>query len=278
MSKKELIIELLKKYSDNFICPHCKKNLKIVDTSFTCENNHCFDINKKGYLCLTSLSSLPNSTIYTKELFVSRRSVINNGIYNSIHVEIIDLIRKYISIPTSILDIGSGESSHLNKICEKLSLEFKCAIDLAKDAIELSSDYVYNDIISLVADVENIPLVDNSIDVILDFLSPGSKKECKRILKENGIIIKVLPTANYLKEIRRELGHKEYDNEKLVEDNLKKNNTILETKKLEYTMPINKELSNDIVKMTPLTHNFETSKLNIKEITISLKILVLRPL
>lgn len=43
------------------------------------------------------------------------------------------------------------------------------------------------------ADLNNIPLKDESIDIILNILSPSNESEMSRLLKKDGIIIKVTP-------------------------------------------------------------------------------------
>ena len=201
-SKKEILIDQLKDQKNYFRCPFCQSELSLKDNSLVCTNNHTFNINKKGYLYLSTINNLHTSELYNNSLFQARRQVIHSGIYDNIHQEIIKTINTYNQNAQSIIDIGSGEATHLSKITKDKNYNFKLAIDLSKQAISLASDYIYEGLISSISDVENIPLKDNCIDIILDFLSPMSLKECFRVLKENGIIIKVIPTRSYLKEIR----------------------------------------------------------------------------
>ena len=41
----------------NILCPVCKKILYKEDCSYRCENGHCFDIAKEGYLNLNLKNS-----------------------------------------------------------------------------------------------------------------------------------------------------------------------------------------------------------------------------
>lgn len=276
LSKKDTLIQLLNHYNDYLICPFCNSTLNIYNDSLHCKNNHTFNINKKGYLFLNTINNLHTSNLYNENLFIARRNVIESGIYNKIHEEIIKIINNYNINAKSIIDIGCGEATHLKKIINKKEFNFKFAFDLSKPAISLASNYVHDGIIPSISDVEKIPIKDNSIDIIIDFLSPMSLKECFRILNKDGLIIKIMPTNNYLKEIRETLKIKNYDNEETVENNIINKHTPIYKTTLEYKEKISKEISSNLLKMTPLTYHKDISNIELNEITISLKIIVLK--
>jgi len=276
ISKKETLINLIKNNKEYFSCPFCGSSVKLNDNSLICSNKHTFNINKKGYLYMNTSSKLQTSDLYNDSLFRARRNVIISGLYDEIHTEIINIINKYNNTAISIIDIGSGEASHLQKISKLKNFDFKFALDLSKPGIALASDYVCDGIISSISDVEKLPLKSNSIDVVLDFLSPMSLKECFRVLKENGLIIKVMPTSNYLKEVRDLLSIKSYDNENQVEANIVSKYTPIYKTTIEYKKNLNIEETNDLLKMTPLSYHKTIEKIELEEVTISLKILVLK--
>src|SRR5699024_12697843 len=60
----------------------------------------------------------------------------------------------------------------------------------------------YHNPIWLVGDLANIPLTDQSSHVVLDTLSPANYMEFKRVLAPEGIIVKIVPRPNYIKELR----------------------------------------------------------------------------
>ena len=80
---------------------------------------------------------------------------------------------------------------------------------MSYDAISLATDYLANDILPICCDLYNLPFTDNVFDIVLNFLSPINSKEVSRVLKDNGLIIKIVPTSEYLKELRNSLGRKE---------------------------------------------------------------------
>ncbi len=57
----------------------------------------------------------------------------------------------------------------------------------------------------MIGDLANLPLLDNSIDILLNLLSPANYQEFARVLKPGGLLIKVIPGSEYLKEVRQAL-------------------------------------------------------------------------
>ena len=55
------------------------------------------------------------------------------------------------------------------------------------------------------------------MDILLDIFSPANYGEFRRVLSKDGILIKVIPTENHLKEIRQkvqdQLTNKDYSNQ-----------------------------------------------------------------
>ena len=53
LKKIEVLRELLNENISILRCPVCKKSIKYIkESSVLCENNHCFNISKKGYVNL----------------------------------------------------------------------------------------------------------------------------------------------------------------------------------------------------------------------------------
>src|SRR5699024_3874054 len=73
--------------------------------------------------------------------------------------------------------------------------------DISKEGINLAAA-TYEEIFFLVADLAHSPFSADSFDTILNILSPSNYQEFKRILKPGGLLIKVVPGADYLKASR----------------------------------------------------------------------------
>ncbi len=273
ISKFDMFCNMIKELNSLLICPICNSKLVLNVNSKTliCDNKHTFNISKQGFCTLIKNRSLPVDKHYTADLFSARRKVILSGFFDPVIEHISAIVNK--ASPTTICDLGSGEGSITNILSTKTNHRF-LVLDLSKCAIKMSSDYVYNDVISLVSDLNFLPIQDNSIDMIINFLSPINPKECNRVLRDNGVIIKVIPTKNYLQEIRETFNINEYREDVL--DNLKKSYIIQSEKLIEYTLNPDKEYMKNILAMTPLMSEQKVFfDITPTSITVSLKVLVL---
>ena len=223
MNRKQKAVMLLENMKETFICPYCHGLLEVVEEkSLKCNKNHTFDIAKQGYVNVLSNAV---KTSYDKDLFTSRYEVIRNiGFYSELQAELKKVIDQYVKKESiTMLDIGCGEGSHLNKMKELLpGKSIKgIGIDISKEGILLAAKN-YDELHWFVGDLANIPVNNQSVDVILDILSPSNYKEFLRILAKDGIVIKVVPASEYLKEIREAIyedssRHRYEQDEKIIE-------------------------------------------------------------
>jgi len=270
--KKKIDI-FINNYKDgHFSCPMCSCDLHLLDKSLKCANSHTFDINRKGYVKLLKKFKPYKEEIYDKKLFEARRKIINRGFYDNMHDSIAQIINSTFKKPVNAIDIGSGEGTHSKCIKNKIRCGSFYLTDLSTDAIEISSDFIRDNMMSIVCDAYNLPF-NKIFDVALDILSPFCYDQVYKILKDDGIIIKVIPTQNYLKEIRKSNNIKDYENEDNVVNNFKKHFTIIQETIIENTFNIDSEMAKHFLEMTPLTSKVEDKKLKDK-ITISLRIVV----
>ena len=115
---------------------------------------------------------------------------------------------------------------------------------------------------------------------MLNIYTPANYPEFKRVLKKDGIIIKIIPGLSHLKELRdivkNELKHEQYDNNDVIKC-FKEHCELLEIKELNQTKEISLENLKSFLDMTPLLFDIDKSKFdynNISEITISATALI----
>lgn len=274
-SKKEIGLDFIKNNINNFICPYCKNSLELNVTSLKCHNNHTFDLTKKGTINFIASTKIKESKIYNEKLFTCRRKFIQKGYYEEVYNIIVGTINSLNLNNLSILDLGCGEGTHTINILNKISGNYNYyAFDYSKSAINLASDYNSTNRFYFDGDVNNIPIATNSIDVIIDFLSPYSESEVKRVLKKGGMFIKVSPNKDYLLELRQALGLNEYQKQAKVIDNLAKHFKNISTKTYTKSFAISKEDQDNLIGMTPI--NTTQNSLEIPSITIDLNIYIIQ--
>ena len=274
MLKKKIdtFIENINHCDKAFICPICKSQLHINNKSLECNYGHCYNISKKGFVVLNEPSS---EALYGENLFLSRRNVFSSGYYDNIAEKIISITNKLSFPEAKILDAGCGEGFYTGRIASGISSSICFGIDLSKSAIARATDY--NNCIFSVADLSSLPFADSYFDVIVNILTPACYNEFLRVLKPNGVLIKVIPGKNYLKELRNTLS-KAYDNDNVLKHAYEAMNIIAQDE-ISYTLPLNQTNLKDFISMSPLTANLSVkekellSQAPINEITIDLIIL-----
>ena len=261
-----------------FACPICQEKLALAEGSLKCSNRHSFDLAKFGYVNLAP--QIKQSANYDKENFQNRQQILEAGFYQAILDTISDLLASSESAKT-ILDIGCGEGFYSRKLQESHSGKTFYAFDISKDSVQIAAKSEPNWAVNwFVGDLARLPIKDASMDILLDIFSPANYGEFKRILKENGLLIKVIPTENHLKEIRQkvqdQLTNKGYSNQD-IKDHFQNNFTILSNKTASLTKPITAEQLQALLSMTPLLFHVDQSKIDwsdLTKITIEAEILV----
>lgn len=259
------------KNTDLFKCPICDSKMDLVDQkSLICLNNHCFDISRSGYV---NFLTKPVKTDYDKAMFHSRNIICKYGFFDPMIDTITDIISNTIQITGSrrsvIIDVGCGEGSHLHQIVNELRVktqqEFEgLGMDISKEGIQMATRQ-YLDCVWCVGDLTSSPFKDRKFDVILNVLSPSNYAEFNRLLTDTGILIKVVPGKNYLRELRDVLYNKadkqSYSNEK-VQKHFCDNFNLIDSRQVHYHKTLNAEMLAYLIRMTPLSWNATEQEIN----------------
>ena len=261
-----------------FACPICQENLTLLESSLKCCNRHSFDLAKFGYVNLAP--QIKQSANYDKENFQNRQQILEAGFYRAILEAVSDLLANS-ETSTTILDIGCGEGFYSRKLQENHPEKTFYAFDISKDSVQIAAKSEPNWAVNwFVGDLARLPIKDASMDILLDIFSPANYGEFRRVLSKDGILIKVIPTKNHLKEIRQkvqdQLTNKDYSNQD-IKNHFQEHFTILSSKTASLTKTITAEQLQALLSMTPLLFHIDQSKIDwsqLTEITIEAEILV----
>lgn len=272
-------------FQDNiylFRCPLCQANfIKTKQPRLECANGHNFDLARNGYCNL--LTSSAKST-YERDTFRARRDVFQAGLFTPLIDSLSGMFRERVLKNPLILDAGCGEGSLAVGLYEKIikTKPIVLGVDIAKKAVQLAGGFNLP-IMWCVADLAELPIIDSSLDVIFNVLSPANYSEFQRILKPNGMLVKVVPGEKHLQEIRTLLGDaypgdasrgddSSYSNQAVL-GHFKQNVTVRAHRQLCYKVEIPKQLWPQVVTMTPLSKHKVLKGTSAQEITVSLEIL-----
>lgn len=288
------VVRLLAAHENIFSCPLCGGRMTVIEgKSLRCSIGHNFDLAREGYLNLLTQAV---KTKYGKTLFAARKTVNENGLFDPIRGEIAGRIAEGASpdIRRSglrLLDAGCGEGSLLSGIRREVSGRTKgdllaVGMDLAKEGVRLASK---GDAEALwcAADLAKAPFRAASFDVILNIQSPSNYAEFGRLLSGDGLLIKVVPEPNYLREIRRRLyagtQREAYSSRRAVE-RFRERFLLLDSRRLTYTWQLRPGLLEPLLHMTPLTWGagkdrlLEALAMEAAEVTVDVTVLYGRPI
>ncbi|MEC0520665.1 methyltransferase domain-containing protein [Bacillus inaquosorum] len=246
-------------FAPMFRCPLCGSSMDAASgKSLICtERGHTFDRSRHGYV---NFLTKPVKTGYDAGLFEARSRLIGEcRFFEPLHHAMADLISHLKSGEEAftILDSGCGEGSHLNSLCGfdyAGKTAMGAGIDLSKDGIVKASK-TFKDQMWAVADVACAPFHDRQFDVVLSIFSPSNYAEFHRLLKDDGMLIKVVPRKDYLIELRQFLytdsPRRTYSNTAAVE-RFTANVERSQQARLRYVKTLNRQAIHWLLQMTPL--------------------------
>lgn len=246
----------------SFICPLCQASFNRQDKTQVCENNHHFDIAKEGYLNLLPVQSKSSKNPGdNKEMMSARRAFLNTGGYLALAEKVAQTTQHYLTNveQASVLDLGCGEGYYTALISQQVTSHHICGLDISKVAIRYAAKR-YKNIDFCVASAYQIPLADESIDLITRIYAPSKAEELMRVIKKNGYLITVTPAPRHLYQLREVIYEQ-------VEAHLQENEAIngftkIEQINLNYELIIEQEQQlKDLINMTPFAWKFTQEKL-----------------
>jgi len=187
----------------DFICPHCKKVLELKNRSLICENRHCFDLAKEGYVNLLPVNSKKSKDPGdNSKMMAARRSFLEMDYYKPLADKLVNIIKNIPDIENmTILDTGCGEGYYTGHIKDSINSVNMLGLDISKVAARYASQR-YSDVRFCVASAFDLPVGDSSIDIILRVFAPSSDSEIQRVIKTGGYFIAVTPGERHLYQLR----------------------------------------------------------------------------
>ena len=198
-----------------FACPLCGEKLAIDEQVYRCTSGHCFDKAKEGYVNLLPANrqhaSAPGDD---KDMVKARTAFLDSGRYTPLKEALCALAAKYAGERTALHDAGCGEGYYTEGLSRVIAEKGgrTGGADLSKAAVKKAAKRCREAEIA-VASVYHLPLADGSVDMVTDCFSPLAKEEYRRVLKDGGHFLYVVPGARHLWEMKEVLYEQPYENE-----------------------------------------------------------------
>ncbi|MBO5908513.1 MAG: methyltransferase domain-containing protein [Clostridia bacterium] len=242
----------------SFICPNCGEKLNKDVRRLVCSRGHSFDRAKEGYYNL--LLSAGGVHGDNKEMVLSRRLFLSRGFYEKMAIKLSETVLKMTPNKGVVLDSGSGEGYYTDIIeVELFSRDGDSnvyAFDISKDAVKYATKRNQR-INYAVASAYRQPFEDCSFDTAYNVFSPLALGEIKRVLREKGIFIMVIPDELHLFELKQAIYETPYKNK--LDDTAIEGFELISNEPVHYKIELStKEDITALFNMTP--YAYRTSK------------------
>lgn len=265
----------------NFKCPVCGNLLQEENRTLKCQNNHCFDMAKQGYVNLLQSQKSSKKRHGDDTLMVkARQDFLDKGYYNNLCEAIVSAVIRNTDDNAVVADLGCGECWYTERIYNALENPTVFGIDISKQALIAGSKRC-KELKLAVASTADIPLPDESCDAVICVFAPYSEAEVLRILKRGGVFIKAFPLEEHLIELKSVIYDKPYKNEVSIVFDSTFEQLSFERVKNDIILDSNDDIIN-LFKMTPYyyktgkTDQQKLAKLEKLKITTEFGVVVLR--
>lgn len=270
----------------NLICPVCSGELLPEPKRYICIKGHSFDRAKSGYVNLLQRQSRRRRGD-DAEMAKARQIFLNAGYYQ-ILLDCICTIMKA-EKPKQIMDVGCGEGWYSCAVTAALRESgcqtALCGVDISPDILRFAAVRAKQQGIPdadwAVASVNHLPAADHSCDCIMNLFAPCEPNEFLRVLRPNGILLRVIPLERHLWELKQAVYEKPYENKPVTEA---PDGFVLNAyESLTDTITVPAEHLKALFAMTPYIHKTSESdiaKLDVIDAlktTVSFGILVCKP-
>jgi 23S rRNA (guanine745-N1)-methyltransferase len=247
-------------------CPVCGKQLSKRDNSYSCSQKHTYDIAKEGYVNLLLANQMKSKDPGdSKEMMIARNSFLNKGYFERLSDKINSVLWEAIQTKADnnfvAFDAGCGEGYYTDRLYNSIvntnEAAGMCGMDISKEAVKIASKRNKN-ICYCVGSIYHLPILDSSVDYILNVFAPFKEEEFLRVLKQDGVVLKVTPGAQHLMGLKKAL----YDNPYLNHEELPQlaSFEVIESISLRYEIQLNH--SDDIVNLLKMTPYFWNTNIN----------------
>ena len=248
-------------------CPRCSGKMERRGGSLLCPKGHCYDLSRYGDV---NFAPEKRESFYTKALFESRARVFAAGVFDPVIAAIDEALAAHLPQGRCavLVDAGCGEGFYTRRVLEGTPMT-RIGFDLCKEAVRLAARGG-RDASFFVGDLANIPLMDGCADVLLDVFTPANYAQFARVLRPQGLIVKLAPGARYLAQLReaargllRRDGHDGAPVERYAQERM----TLLEKRQITYTLPVTAALAADLARMTPMLAGVDPGRLDLSGVS-----------
>lgn len=182
-------------------CPKCGAAMTFDEHSLLCTGarRHCYDAAASGYVNLAPEHRAGGDS---RESVRARTAFLSRGYYAPVAETIEALAREY-ARPGLFCDAGCGEGYYTGRLA---AIAPTCGFDLSRAAVEAGAKRAKRerlDAFYAVAGLYSLPLMDGSVDLILNHFAPCAEAEFSRVLRPGGVLVVGAAGEDHLLGLKR---------------------------------------------------------------------------
>lgn len=197
-------------------CPVCGGALHREERSLRCGAGHCYDIARQGYVNLLRTNrSKDKRHGDDKRMVAARTAFLDAGYYAPLRDAIAAAATEYTTGDAGVLDAGCGEGYYTAHVLHTLQAQGKspsvCGVDISRDAL-ICAHRRAPELTLAVASIAHLPVADASCDLVLNVFAPHDAAEFARVLRPQGVLLRVIPLERHLWGLKRAVYDRPYEN------------------------------------------------------------------
>ena len=155
----------------------------------------------------------------SREMVLARRDFLDRGFYSPLREKLAETAVKYtVDNSVNYFDAGCGTGYYTEGVANALSERGTVntvGVDISKDAVKISAKRVKSGEFAT-ASLYDLPIADETFDIVTNVFSPMADGELLRIMKTGGVLLYVVPAARHLFSMKRVLYSDPYENDEVV--------------------------------------------------------------
>ena len=199
----------------DLICPICGQPLHRDERTYRCAKRHSYDMARSGYVNLLPPSPGGKRHGDDVRMVAARTAFLSAGYYDHLQLAVAALADALCANGGAVVDAGCGEGAYTKRVYDRLAVSGKApqmvGIDISVAALRHAARLLPQGIFCA-ASTASMPLADNSADLILNIFSPFMADEFRRVLRPGGHLIRVVPMARHLWELKAAVYDTPYEN------------------------------------------------------------------
>ena len=197
-------------------CPVCGGVLHREERSLRCDAGHCYDLARRGYVNLLRTNRSKDKRHGDDQRMVAARTAfLDAGYYAPLRDAIAAAAVEYTSGDTDVLDAGCGEGYYTACVLHALQAQGRsasiCGVDISRDAL-ICAHRRAPELALAVASIAHLPVADASCDLLLNVFAPHDAAEFARVLRTNGVLLRVIPLERHLWGLKQAVYDHPYEN------------------------------------------------------------------